>query len=235
MNLRWKENPELVQILLGIALLLFLLLLAYALGFIRPSVSALDLFSRANSTRTSIALTSDALLAPFPTATGPSPTASHTPSITPTPTNTPTATPSPTLFRYFIDTGTPRTLVPGYDLTFPASTPMPTSVVPTRTSLPPQQPTDPPQQPTNPPQQPTNPPQQPTNPPQQPTNNPPPHPTRRPTKTPKPPKPTKTPRHLPITACLDPQSCSYFMSEKVYYRISGLSYSASLRSFWLER
>ncbi|HJR80599.1 MAG TPA: hypothetical protein VJ821_11035 [Anaerolineales bacterium] len=192
MNIRWKEHPIFLQVLLGCLLFLFLFVLSYLFSLLEPG-SGLELFARANSTRTSIALTSAALMGPFPTATGPTPTPSHTPSITPTPTVTPTNTPTPTPIRYFINTGTPRTLVPHTDQTStvlpPGSTS--TSVPPTnrppatRTPIPP---TNPPRQPTSPPQ-PTNPPPRATNPPPEPTRRPP-----RPTKTDKPPKPTKTPR-----------------------------------------
>ena len=192
MNLRWSENSVIRQALLGFFLILFLAIVAYIFALIQPSVSGLELFARANSTRTSIALTSQALYGPFPTATGPTPTPSRTPTITPTITITPTSTPTPTPIRYFIDTATPRTLVPGSGLTSTALAP--TQPRGTSTPLPPSNPTNPPR-PTNPPQ-PTNPPPQATNPPRptrppQPTNEP------RPTREPKPtkvPKPTKTPK-----------------------------------------
>lgn len=208
MNPRWREDPILLQVLLGVLLFLFLLMLSYVLSLIQPRLGGMDLFARANSTRTSIALTSNALLGPFPTATGPTRTPSYTPSITPTPTVTASATPTSTPIRYFIDTATPRTLVPGLEQTTIAGTP----VRPTSTSAPPTEPrrptatsipaTDPPRQPTNPPQATNPPPQQPTNPP------------KKPTKTPKPPKPTKTPKHDVIVACFEPLQCSYFFSEK---------------------
>src|SRR5688572_15063057 len=110
MKFRWKEYPVLLQALLGCMLFLFLLTLSYFFSLLQPFGSGLELFFRANSTRTSIALTSQALLGPFPTATGPTRTPSHTPSITPTPTLTPTSTPTRTPVRYFINTSTPRTL-----------------------------------------------------------------------------------------------------------------------------
>ena len=190
MNLRWNETPVARQILLGFLLTLFLLVLVYVLVLLQPSISALELFARANSTRTSIALTSQALYGPFPTATGPTPTPSRTPAPTASPTITPTPTPTRTPIRYFIDTATPRTLVPGSGLTSTAFAP--TQPRATSTPIPPsnqtRQPTNPPR-PTNPPPQVTNPPR-PTN-PARPTHEP------RPTREPRPtkvPKPTKTPR-----------------------------------------
>jgi hypothetical protein len=173
MNLRWKEIPFYRQFLLGFLAVIFVFVLFYLIVLLEPSVSGLELFARANSTRTSIALTSGALLGPFPTATGPTPTPSRTRAPTSTPTATPSATPSPTPVRYFIDTATPRTLVPGFDQG--------------STLIPPQA-TNPPRQPTNPPQV-TRPPR-PTNPPR-PTHAP--HPTHPPHST-RVPRPTRTPR-----------------------------------------
>jgi hypothetical protein len=88
-NPRWRENPIFLQFLLGLLLFLFLTALSYLIGLLQPSVSGLALFARSNSTRTAIALTFQALMGPFPTATGPTPTPSWTPSMTPTPTVTP--------------------------------------------------------------------------------------------------------------------------------------------------
>ena len=211
MNMRWKDNPIFLQFLLGCLLFLFLTILSYVIGLLQPSISSLALFARANSTRTAIALTSQALYGPFPTATGPTVTASWTPSMTPTPTVTPSYTPTPTLVHYFIDTSTPRTLVPkigGTSTGVPTSV-QPTSVQPTdrppatRTSVPPTQPP-----------RPTSTSVQATDPPPQPTNS---H--RRATKTARPPRSTRTPRRLaPIAACIDLQGCTYFASEKLYDR-----------------
>ena len=189
MNLRWRENPFIRQLLQAVLLVFFLALAAYLYALIQPSLSSLEMFVRANSTRTSIALTSQALFGPFPTPTGPTPTPSRTRAPTSTSTPTPSATPSPTPIRYFIDTATPRTLVPGFD---PGFTSIPPTSPPQGTN-PPRQPTQPPQV-TRPPQA-TNPPR-PTNPPRA-TN--PPHPTRppHPTHVPHPtraPRPTRTPR-----------------------------------------
>ena len=213
MNVRWREYPIFLQVLLGFLLFLFLLVLSYLFSLFRSSDSGMLLFARANSTRTSIALTSQALYGPFPTATGPTRTPSNTPSITPTPTVTPTATATSTPFRYFINTPTPRTLVP-HDQTLTAAPP-----VATRTSVPP---TDPPQQPTDPPRQPTNPPQA-TNPPPQATNPPQPtNPPKKASKTPKPPKPpksTKTPKKYEPPAW-------YFTPEPI------LGTSAEVHAFW---
>ena len=184
MNLRWKEIPFFRQFLLGFLAVIFVFVLFYLIVLLEPSVSGLELFARANSTRTSIALTSGALLGPFPTPTGPTPTPSRTRAPTSTPTPTPSATPSPTPIRYFIDTATPRTLVPGFD---PGSTLIPPTSPPQATN-PPRQPTNPPQA-TNPPH-PTNPPRA-TNPPH-PTH--PPHPPTHPPHSTRVPRATRTPR-----------------------------------------
>ena len=155
MNFSWKENRIPLQALLGVLLCIFLTGLFYVITFRRPSVLGLEVASRANSTRTALALTSRALYGPFPTSTGPTPTITKTRTLTPTPTETPSNTPSPTPIRYFIDTATPRTLVPNSGSTLiPAST-----TIPTNQSI---QPTSPPAQPTQPPPQPTQPPAQPT-------------------------------------------------------------------------
>lgn len=202
MNSRWKENPIVLQFLLGLLLFVFLSTLSYLIGLMQPSLSRLALFARANSTRTAIALTSQALYGPFPTATGPTPTASWTPSLTPTPTVTPTNTPTPTRVRYFINTSTPRTLVPQTGQT---STGAPPTEPPraTNTSAPPIQPP----RPTSTSVQATNPPPQATDRPPQPTN-----PPRRATKTDKPPKPTKTPKKNIIAAeCLYTEGCYDFL------------------------
>ncbi|HJR80600.1 MAG TPA: hypothetical protein VJ821_11040 [Anaerolineales bacterium] len=99
-----------------------------------------SLFRSARTTKTALALTSDALLGPFPTATKPTATPSDLPTLTPTiPTATPsfTVTPSPTVT--FISTATPRTRVPGPTLTgvIPTFQPTATRIAPTRTSVPP--------------------------------------------------------------------------------------------------
>ena len=142
-----KENRIYLPVLLGCLLCLFLSVLSYVIIFDRSTVLGLGVNSRVSGTRTAIALTSGALLGPFPTGTRPTSTASKTPTITPTPTLTPTNTPTRTPRRFFIDTATPRASVPGDD------------------SPPVAAPTNPPVQPTNPPPpvvQPTNPPAQPT-------------------------------------------------------------------------
>ena len=193
MNPRWKENPIFLQFLLGCLLFLFLTTLSFLISLVQPSIPGLTLFARANSTRTSIALTSRALMGPFPTPTGPTPTPSWTPSITPTPTLKPTNSPTPTPFRYFINTSTPRTALPRTNAS-PTAGPGPT-----RTSSPPTRqprPTSTSVQATDPPQQPTNPPPQATNPP------------RKSTKTAKPPRSTKTPKKsVPLGDCIYLASC----------------------------
>ena len=117
MNLRWGDNPELRQVVLACLLLLFLGTLSYLISLVQPSVSGLELFARANRTRTAIALTSNALLGPFPTATGPSPTPPRTPegTLTPTVTWTPSLTPTRTPFVW--STGTLRTGLPSASAT----------------------------------------------------------------------------------------------------------------------
>jgi hypothetical protein len=191
MKFRWRENPIVLQFLLGCLLFLFLSTLSYLIGLLQPSISGLALFANANSTRTAIALTSQALFGPFPTATGPTPTPSWTPSMTPTPTLTPRNTPTPTRVRYFINTSTPRTLVP-QNSTFTNIPPAATQTAPrpTRTSSPP---TQPPARATR-------------------TRNSPPV---RPTRTRRhPPHVTKTPRRIIQAAdCLYPDSCYDFVPD----------------------
>lgn len=144
MNFNWEKNQAYVQVLLGCLLCIFLTGLFYVITFKRPSVRGLEVFTRSNGTRTALALTSQALYGPFPTATGPTPTITKTRTLTPTPTVTPSNTPSPTPLRFFIDTATPRTAMPPSART---SIPASTSV-----QIPP---TDPLAQPTLPPVQPT--------------------------------------------------------------------------------
>lgn len=162
MNLNVNQNRFYIQaVLVGSLLLGLILFLWNSLGL----SSDADAPRRANSTRTAIALTEQALLGPFPTATGPTPTASSTPTMAFTPTVTRTNTPTFTPFRYFINTATPRT-----PFARNAAPSLPTSTSPalvsTSTPPPPAQPTNtsapPPILPTNPP--PTSPPQ-PTSPP----------------------------------------------------------------------
>ena len=134
MNFNGKERSIYLQVLLGCFLCIFLVGLFYVLTFGRPSVLGLGVSSRAGSTRTAIALTSRALYGPFPTATGPTPTASKTRTSTPTPTITPSNTASPTLIHYFIDTATPRTPIPGAAST---ALPLPTQPISNITNVPP--------------------------------------------------------------------------------------------------
>jgi len=125
-NFNWERKQVYVEVLLGCLLCIFLTGLFYVLTFRRPTVLGLEVASRANSTRTAIALTSQALYGPFPTATGPTPTITKTRTITPSPTLTFTTTPSSTPIRFFIDTATPRTPLPRTGNTsIPASTPIP--------------------------------------------------------------------------------------------------------------
>src|SRR4026209_717594 len=91
-----RNNQVYLQVLLGCVLCIFLAGVFYVITFKRPSVLGLEVFTRANSTRTAIALTSQALYGPFPTATGPTPTVTKTRTVTPSPTLTFTTTPSST-------------------------------------------------------------------------------------------------------------------------------------------
>jgi hypothetical protein len=189
---RWRENPVWLQFLLGLLLFLFLTVLSYLIGLFQSSLPGMALFAKSNSTRTAIALTFQALMGPFPTATGPTPTASWTPSMTSTPTVTPSITPTPTRVRYFLNTSTPRTLVPGQ---VPTSIGAPTErPQPTRTSAPA---TPQPRATRTSGVQATDPPQQPTNPPRRPTKRP-----KKATKTPKPPK-----NYVPVAECIYVPGC----------------------------
>jgi type VI secretion system secreted protein VgrG len=107
-----RNNQVYLQVLLSCVLCIFLAGVFYVITFKRPSVLGLEVLTRANGTRTAIALTSRALYGPFPTATGPTPTITKTPTLTATVTMTPSNTPTPTPFRFFIDTATPRTPIP---------------------------------------------------------------------------------------------------------------------------
>jgi len=142
-NSNRKEKQVYIQVLVGCLLCLFLTGVFFVITFRRPSVLGLGVSGRVSGTRTALALTSNALYGPFPTSTGPTPTASKTRTITPTPTLTPSDTATPTPLRFFIDTATPRTLVPHSEST---SIPVPATQVP---------PINPPIQPTAPPAQPT--------------------------------------------------------------------------------
>ena len=166
MNENRGNRQVYLQVLLGCVLCIFLAGVFYVITFKRPSVLGLEVLTRANGTRTAIALTSRALYGPFPTATGPTPTITNTPTLTETPTTTPSNTATPTPFRFFIDTATPRTPNPKSQATsVPVNPPTQSSIRPTNTSAPQVQPTSPPAQPTSPPPQPTSPPPQPTSPP----------------------------------------------------------------------
>jgi hypothetical protein len=96
-------------------------------------------FGGAASTKTALALTSDALLGPFPTSTVPTQTPSEIPTITSTmPTATPSSTRTPTPTATFLSTATLRTREPGPTPTGPGTlVPTSTRLDPTRTSVPP--------------------------------------------------------------------------------------------------
>jgi hypothetical protein len=144
-NSKSRDRSFYLQVLLGCLLCVFLTGLFFVITFKRPSVLGMGGSTRANSTRTALALTSRALYGPFPTATGPTLTPSKTRTTTPTPTITASNTVSPTPIHYFIDTATPRTAIPHSGTALiPVSTQPP--ILPT--NPPPVQPSSPPIQPT---------------------------------------------------------------------------------------
>lgn len=135
-----RENRAQLLIFVAIFAFIGLLVMVYVFGSRTPSETDLNAAKNAATTKTAIALTSKALLGPFPTPTGPTPTASFTQRPTSTITLTPTITPTRTPFRFFTETNSPRTKVA--DSTSPASvvsaTPVPplnTQVQPTNTSV----------------------------------------------------------------------------------------------------
>ncbi len=147
MNSSSSNRSFYLQVLLGCLLCIFLTGVFYMITFRRPSVLGLGGSSRANSTRTALALTSRALYGPFPTVTGPTPTPSKTRTATPTVTLTPLNTASPTPIHYFIDTATARTAIPHSGT---ALVPISTQPPVLQTNPPPIQPTSAPVQPTQP-------------------------------------------------------------------------------------
>lgn len=144
-NLKLSEERFYMKAL-GVCTVFIGLILLLASGFRSPTRGNPQ---GASSTRTALARTEQALLGPFPTATGPTPTTT----LTARPTFTSTLTPSPTStrtpVRYFINTATPRTPISNSNTALPslpiAETPVPASQP---TNPPPVQPTD---QPTEPP------------------------------------------------------------------------------------
>jgi hypothetical protein len=134
------ENRARLQVLFA-GLLLIGLIAAVATAMVRSSPGGGDTQGDANGTGTAIALTSEALLGPFPTATAPSATASDIPSATPLPTLTPTRTPTLTASAVVIVTLTERTSLPRPTFTqtrVPTRTPVPPTSTPrpTRTNTP---------------------------------------------------------------------------------------------------
>lgn len=137
-----KENRIPIQILLATLLCIGALLLIYTFAF-RHSPMDTEAQQKANGTKTALALTSGALLGPFPTSTAPTATPSDTPTLTPTlPTATPTVTRTPSPTRTLIPTFTPRTSEAHSTTTaspiIPSGTPIPpsrTPVRPTNTSV----------------------------------------------------------------------------------------------------
>lgn len=149
MNFRnLRENRVNIMILFAVLFILGVILAVYRLTSRKPPDPA-DLERNASSTRTALALTSQALLGPFPTATAPTATASAIPSPSETPTRTPTRTRTPTATPEVFITFTARTLAVRATFT---NTPRPTL---TRTPVPPR-PTNTPVPPTAvPPEPPT--------------------------------------------------------------------------------
>ena len=141
MNLT-EERNYLRALILGTLLIGLLILLGAAF---RGTPIGLGAQRNASRTRTALALTEQALMGPFPTSTGPTPSPTFTPRDTITPTPTPSITPTPTRFRFFLNTATPRTLVPRPDGTqapilIPTNTAIPvqpTVIVQPPTSVPP--------------------------------------------------------------------------------------------------
>jgi len=139
------------MILFAVLLLLGLVLVIYAIVN-RRAPDAAQQQRDANSTGTALALTSDALLGPFPTATAPTATASEIPSPTGTPTRTPTRTPTSTPTPRVFITLTARTDQPRSTFTNTVRPPATSTPRPTQTRRPPTAiPTNPPATPTLPP------------------------------------------------------------------------------------
>ena len=137
MNFRYlRENRMNVLIVFALLFILGVILAVYTLTS-RESPGAANSEQDASSTRTALALTSQALLGPFPTSTLPTATATEIFTPTWTPTRTPTRTPTPTATTAVIVTFTARTNQPRSTFT---STPRPPATAtprPTRTRVPP--------------------------------------------------------------------------------------------------
>lgn len=121
------------MIVFAVLFILGVILAVYTLTS-RKSPDAANLQRGASSTRTALALTSQALLGPFPTATAPSATPSETPGPTGTSTRTPTRTRTPTATPEVFVTFTARTLESRATFT---NTPPPTATRTLRPTIPP--------------------------------------------------------------------------------------------------
>ena len=137
MNFRYlRENRMNILIVFALLFILGVILAVYTLTS-RESPGAANTQQDASSTRTALALTSQALLGPFPTSTLPTATATEIFTPTWTPTRTPTRTHTPTATPVVIVTFTARTNQPRHTFT---STPRPLATAtprPTRTRVPP--------------------------------------------------------------------------------------------------
>ena len=146
-----REYRVYLQMLLIVLIFIGFLLAAY--GLTAPETQdAAQSGRNALSTRTALALTSDALLGPFPTSTAPTPTASDTPAPTFTPTPTPTVTRTTTATPFAFTSFTPRVVSTRSTFTStprPTRTRTPVAPRPTNTRVPPSATQPPP--PTNPP------------------------------------------------------------------------------------
>ena len=137
MNFRnLRENRVNEMIMFAVLLRLGLILAVYVLTS-QESPDAARMQRNASSTRTALALTSQALLGPFPTFTAPTVTASEIPSPTSTPTRTPTRTPTSTATPVVFVTFTARTIQPRATFTNTPRPPATSTPRPTRTRVPP--------------------------------------------------------------------------------------------------
>src|SRR5688572_27397468 len=124
-----------LQAVLAVLLFIGLILVVYALAS-RETPDITQTQRNASNTRTAVALTSQALLGPFPTSTAPTQTASETPSLTLTPTRTPTNTRTPTQTPIPFITFTASTDVPRATFTNTPRPPATSTPRPTRTRTP---------------------------------------------------------------------------------------------------
>ena len=140
MNFRYlRENRMNILIVFALLFILGVILAVYTLTS-RGSPGGANSQQEARSTRTALALTSQALLGPFPTSTLPTATATEVFTPTWTPTRTPTRTPTPTATPVVFVTFTARTNQPRPTFTStprPPATATPRPPRPTNTPRPP--------------------------------------------------------------------------------------------------